>query len=654
MVRSCCMKKRIYFFLCLILVLFVIPVSAQNDTKILTSDNWSYFKNDTGWTLSAYNGSESAVEIPAEINETPVTQLGPELFKNNTKLESVLIPDSIITIGKNAFFGCVSLKEVKISENLKTIPEGCFRYCLSLENIELPYILTTIGKDAFSDCLALREISIPPNVTTVGETAFAYCENLEKVSVPRKLTTVNANAFIGTAWFNQQTDKFVFIGRGILLKYNGDEKDVEVPYGTASISNAFQGNVRIESVVLPRTVLRITQNAFRDAANLKTINIPEFVTTIGGSAFEGCRSLTNVILPSTVTSLGGSAFRYCSSLTKMDIPEKVKNIPGRFLGDCPKLENVRIPESVTGIDVNAFAGSENIRISIVPNSPAEAILIEREISFHYYQASTEDYSYNNNGKEIEIVRYDGINKFVDVPAQINGLPVTSIGNTAFQGNAAVREISIPFTVKTIGDSAFSNMENLEHVYLSFGLEKIGSNVFSGSDALADIYIPKGVRSIGKNIIDASSTANICVVPGSDAESILLGEGYWVYPPDICSAVPAYAEKWTVENLYAGNISGCSEGENIEPVRTINVLTQNTGLVRIPNGTIAVSADMIPASEEVLIIYVPLSVNSIDPQILEGRTVSIAAESGSYAENFSLEYGLNFIPRIISETSWNNF
>ena len=169
------MIKIFFFLLSLICVFISQPVEAQDEPQILSSNNWSYFSNETGWTVSSYSGDKINLEIPAEINDIPVTQLGAELFMNNSKLESIQIPDSVTTIGKNAFLGCTALKEVKIPEQVKTIPEGCFRYCLSLENVELPYILTTIGKDAFSDCLALREISIPPNVTTIGQTPFAYC-----------------------------------------------------------------------------------------------------------------------------------------------------------------------------------------------------------------------------------------------------------------------------------------------------------------------------------------------------------------------------------------------------------------------------------------------------------------------------------------------
>ena len=110
------MIKIFFFLLSLICVFISQPVEAQDEPQILSSNNWSYFSNETGWTVSSYSGDKINLEIPAEINDIPVTQLGAELFMNNSNLESIQIPDSVTTIGKNAFLGCTALKEVKIPE----------------------------------------------------------------------------------------------------------------------------------------------------------------------------------------------------------------------------------------------------------------------------------------------------------------------------------------------------------------------------------------------------------------------------------------------------------------------------------------------------------------------------------------------------------
>ncbi|MBQ6343269.1 MAG: leucine-rich repeat domain-containing protein [Anaerolineaceae bacterium] len=641
------MNKRILFFLSLFLFLLLSPVSGQDN---LTYKNWSLTENNTGWTVTKYTGNESAVTIPEMINEIPVTQLAAELFMNHMNLESVVIPDTVTTIGRNAFFGCTSLKDVKISEQVKSIPDGCFRYCLSLEKIDLPYVLTSIGKDAFSDCPSLTSIYIPANVTTIGETAFAYCQNLAEISFPRKITTINADAFLGTPWFEAQTDEFVFVGRGILLKYNGIEKNVEIPNGTVSISNAFQGNLQVESVTLPDTVLRITQNAFRDASNLTSINIPEQVTTIAASAFEGCRKLTSINIPDTVTSLGGSVFRYCDSLTKLDLPSNIRSLPSRFAGDCPNLQNVRIPGSVTAIDKNAFLGSNNIQLLITPGSSAEAILNEYEMPFSYYHASNNDFSYTINGSEIEIVKYLGENYDVEIPAQITGLPVTSISQAAFQGSEIVRSVSLPITIKRIGDEAFSNMPNLENIYFSFGLEKIGSNAFSGSNDLLELSIPDGVRSIGDNIVDLSAKTFICAHPGSYAEQFLIKKGYWVYSPENCTEISKETDKWASENLRLAAECDCSDCGNTDSiVKTINGQIENYSILRISNDTQTITEEMLLGTETDLFLYVPESVNSIDAQILTDRNVTIVGTPGSYAENFADTNGLRFISLIITNS-----
>ena len=359
--------------------------------------------------------------------------------------------------------------------------------------------------------------------------------------------------------------------------------------------------------------------------------------------------MVEITLPSSVTSLGSSAFRSCTHLTKLDIPELVKSLPARVAGDCPNLVSVKIPESVTAINTNAFAGSNNIQIKIIPGSPAEDILKNSGTPYIYFQASAEDYTYNINGTEIEITHYNGSHKFIEIPAQIAGIPVTSIGEAAFQGNSFIRTISVPFTIKTIGDYAFSNMPNLNSVWLSFGLENIGSHVFSGSNALFEINIPQGVKAIGKDIIDVSSLTNICVIPGSAAEQILLDSGFQVLTPESCFEEIISADKWAVENLYAGTAVNLSQTETSGTPQNINVQTENIKLIRIPNGTLNITADMIPETDSALILFVPSSTVSIDSSVLVGKSVSIAGEKDSFAERFSLDNGLNFISQVISDT-----
>ena len=295
--------KKLAVYIILILCA-VIPVYAQDSVpEIFTSGDWQYQANDSGWTITEYTGTAKDITIPAEFDGKPVTMLAESLFMNYMSLERIVIPSSVTAMGKFVFQGCGNLSNVTLSLNLRAIPEGAFEYCTSLESIAFPASMTSISSSAFKDCTSLAAISLPGSLSAIGESAFENCSSLNSINVSRSLATVNANAFKGTPWLERQTDEFVYIGRGILLKYNGEAAHVEIPYGTVAIANAFDGNAKVESVFLPETVRRIMAYAFRDAVNLTEINFPQYLTSIAGGAFWGCRRLETVELPESLTAL---------------------------------------------------------------------------------------------------------------------------------------------------------------------------------------------------------------------------------------------------------------------------------------------------------------------------------------------------------------
>ena len=242
------MRTKVIMLSFFLLLSIFSGVSAQ-ETEIATyfSGIWEYIDNNTGITLSGYNGDDITLTIPEILDGYPVTQIGKELFKNNRTIESVFIPDSVQVIGQNVFNGCSSLREVRLPDGLTKIDAGTFRYCISLEKIDIPFSVTNIGANAFADCLNLPEAMLI-SVTNIGESAFDNCQKLESVTISRKLTAIGSYAFRDTPWFERMTDEFVMLGKGILVRYNGSDTTVQVPYGTTMITDAFADNYSIRSV----------------------------------------------------------------------------------------------------------------------------------------------------------------------------------------------------------------------------------------------------------------------------------------------------------------------------------------------------------------------------------------------------------------------
>lgn len=376
------MNRKIFCLIVFFLIVCVSGIHAQDaEVVTFTAGNWDYIENNTGITLTAWRGTAKVLEIPSALNEKPVTSLGKELCKNHTEIQKVIIPDSVTSFGANVFYGCSNLTDVRLPQNLTAIPTGTFRYCIRLEAIDIPFSVTNIQNQAFSDCVKLREILLL-SVTNIGDSAFENCQNLTSVILSRKVNSVGGYAFRDTAWLDAQTDEFVVIGNGVLIKWNGTGSEVQVPYGVKMITDAFADQYFIESVTIPESVLQIGPNAFRDAISLKSVSLPPYLTTIGGNAFNGCRRLETIDLPASIKTLASSAFANCDALTGLTIPPLVTSIPGGMLQNCIALTDVIIPESVTKIDKNAFNGSPNIRINVVSGSEAEKLLQEYEIPYY--------------------------------------------------------------------------------------------------------------------------------------------------------------------------------------------------------------------------------------------------------------------------------
>jgi len=116
--------------------------------------------------------------IPAEVNGYKITAVG-DMALMGCSLQEIELPETIDSIGKQAFENCGDLESVVLPNCITVLPEACFSFCMSLSEVILPQHLKSIGKDAFSGC-AMSTVTIPAEVTSIAKGAFD-CDDLESV-----------------------------------------------------------------------------------------------------------------------------------------------------------------------------------------------------------------------------------------------------------------------------------------------------------------------------------------------------------------------------------------------------------------------------------------------------------------------------------------
>lgn len=266
------------------------------------------------------------ISFGGHLNTNPL-YYAKNLYLNNELVTELIIPDSVTSIGNEAFDNCDSLTSVVIPDSVTTIGYYAFYSCNSLTSVEIGDSVTSIGEYAFAECYKLVEVvNKSTHITVTKESSSNGCVGSYALAVYNSGDTFtsklsNDNGYI---IYTDGTEK-------ILVGYNGTETDLVLPsYITKINQYAFRGCDSLTSIMVSENNTAyqsidgnlyskdgktLIQYAIGKAAT--SFTIPDSVTSIGDEAFYSCDSLTSVVIPDSVTSIGKYAFYYCTSLTSI-------------------------------------------------------------------------------------------------------------------------------------------------------------------------------------------------------------------------------------------------------------------------------------------------------------------------------------------------
>ena len=599
-----------------------------------------YYSNPLYYAKNLYlkNGSGTYELVINLVIPDGVTSIGSYAFYSCDNLTSVTIPNSVTSIGSYAFYNCTSLTSIIVDENnanykdidgnlytkdgkiliqyaigktdksviipdsVTSIGSGAFYNCYSLTSVTIPDSVTSVGSSAFCWCTSLTSVTIGNSVTSISSYAFEYCTSLTSVTIGDSVTSIGVSAFYNTGYYNIQSNwenDVLYIGKYLIDAKNDISGDYVIKEGTKVIADiAFRDCTSLTSVIIPNSVTNIGVAAFDGCENFTSVIIPDSVTSISSYAFRYCTSLTSVMIPDSVKSIGSSAFFGCKSLMSVTIPKSVTSIGSGAFYNCDGLTSVTIGDSVTSIGEEAFyacyaltsvefknpngwtAGSTVISSADLADTATAAGYLSANYCYCEWNRYSQglEYSLDSDGKGYTVT---GIGTCTDtdliIPPIYNGLPVKSIGDYAFEDCTSLTSVTIPNSVTSIGYGAFKNCTGLTSVTIGDSVTSIGSYAFEYCSNLTSINVDENnanYKDIDGNLYTKDGKTLIQYAIGKIDESFVI--------PDSVTSIGDYA------------FYNCSS------------LTS----VTIPNSVTSIGSSAFAWCESLTSVTIPDSVNSI--------------------------------------------
>ncbi len=226
--------------------------------------------------LSWINSNMTSL-LNLDISDTDCTMIPDGAFQSNGTLMGIKLPQSLQSIGNDAFNGCRALcGSITLPETVETVGDYAFQNCRLLEEILFSGSLARIGDYAFYGCSGLQYAYIPDSIEEIGRYAFSGCNSLAELSLPDGLTSINDSCF-----------------------ENCGITQLKFPSALVSIGNYAFNSSALEIVDLSGCLelKEIKGRAFSYCSSLKTVNLPASLERIGTEAFSDCKALAHISSP---------------------------------------------------------------------------------------------------------------------------------------------------------------------------------------------------------------------------------------------------------------------------------------------------------------------------------------------------------------------
>ncbi len=404
------------------------------------------------------------IVIPESFDGKAVVGIAREAFRGSS-VKGISIPESVKSIGLNAFEFCLSLTRVELAspdsladaslENFYSSPfnNGAELYVGGSKITDISFDGEKIGDYAYAGCSSIEKIAFS-GVKSVGVGSFKDCGNISTVDFGNALEAISSSAFSGNSIIS-----------------------VALPESCGSIGHsAFSYNAKLESVALSSAIVKIPDRAFSNCSALESINI-DGVEEIGAYAFYRCEGLAQIDLSeklkrigeyayydsglekinvpegSALEFIGEAAFRGCTSLEEiyLDRARGLKVIEKSAFEFCGSLTELTLPSSLESLGDWAFSGCDDLKytmsggVGYIGNAENKFVMAHKFIDHERTRIAISD-----KAKFVHSGAFKDAKHILSV-RMVGG--VVSIGTQAFAFCSSIEEFVFPSTLRIIGDGA---------------------------------------------------------------------------------------------------------------------------------------------------------------------------------------------------------
>lgn len=464
-----------------------------------------------GKKLFSENRDIKVVDIPEGVE-----RLGIDCFHSCIYLEKVTVPSTLTHIAGCCFYECKNLQHFDFLEGLVEIGYKAFA-ASGIESVHLPNSVVTLFDECFGDCFWLKEIVFPDNLRAIPMECCRGCKELVTVTFGKELRGIGISSFSGCVSLKNICipEKVMYVHAHAFFKAGSNRKIIELTFkGNDLLSiekEAFKSS-HIRKAVIPDSVYYIGIEAFSDCCCLDCVRLPKNIdfTVLAEALFYGCKALTEIEIPDNVERIYDRAFSE-SGLKKIKFGRGIKEF-GYFwknnsleeveIADISKWCNVKISylsDSPFGDGVKLMHNGTEVTTLSVPND----VTVIRKYAFAAC-SSLQQVVFPQSVKIIEEAAFFGCKKLAAV--DMSKCKVTTLSRGLFGECIHLSSIKFPETLERVEETAFAYDAALKKVVFT-NLAQINNNAFAYTD-MDFLFIPDNILCV---LRDAFKNAKIKVI-----------------------------------------------------------------------------------------------------------------------------------------------